>query len=495
MTTKNAAMEETRTIKNNIYSQAVTLFANRSIVTIATGATCAYLGDERNLREFLIADETARHLRAAGHTVFTLLIDDSMDPLNMRQLRVAVNKDETLIQRYAHLCGKPISTLPDPWGCHDSFAAHFEAKLLNRLHGLDCHPALVSTASLYQKGMYAPYVRDILERYDEVLDFLRERFADYTPDKLFWVLCPDCKYIDETRIEHVTAATLGFYCRRCERSRTIGLSEVQGKFNWKLDCALRWSLFKIDAEPFTKAYLEPQTGSFVVAQALSERFFGGHPVLPLHYGTVKMDRSLSYKLLDSLPAPVLRTLFVERPTTDLTIAQDLILATASRLEILPDLSYFDFVRQLLPVWLLTPESLNAEQRALVSNGITFSTQFLNTVTRLPLPRREDIVQEDPEVLGALSGLIAQVLALRQADHDAAELSAEVLKPFLAALGASRKPVYHRLRYLVGQEQGLPVTRLLSILPLSYLQLLVDLIGLHLATDAAYAKRPLVMVAA
>ena len=432
----------------------------------------------------MIADETARHLRAAGHTVFTLLIDDSMDPLNLRQLRVAVNKDEALIQQYASSCGKPIASLPDPWGCHDSFAGHFEAKLLDRLHGLGCHPALVSTASLYQKGVYAPYVRDILERYDEVLAFLGERFTDYTPDKLFWALCPDCDYIDETRIERVTATTLDFYCRRCERSRTIGLDEVQGKFNWKLDCALRWSLFHIDAEPFTKAYLEPQSGSFVVAQALSERFFGGHSVLPLHYGTVKMDRSLSYKLLASLPGPALRAMFVERPTTDLTLTEDLILATASRHEALPGLSFFDFARQLLPMWLLTPESLTAEQRALLSSGIAFSAHFLDSEARLPLPRREDIVQEDPDILDALSELLTQVIALRQSDPEDAEPSPETLKPFLAALAPDKKTVYHRLRCLVGQEQGLPVTRILGVLPLSYLQLLVDLIDLHLAPEAA-----------
>ena len=85
-------------IKNSPYEQAAERFAGHPVVTIATGATCAYLGDERNLREFLIADETARHLRAAGHAVFSLLIDDSLDPLNFRQLRVAVDKDPALIR-------------------------------------------------------------------------------------------------------------------------------------------------------------------------------------------------------------------------------------------------------------------------------------------------------------------------------------------------------------------------------------------------------------
>jgi lysyl-tRNA synthetase class I len=102
------------------YAEVLSRYADQHAVTIATGATCAYLGDERNLREFLVADEIARWLRRAGHIVTFLLINDSMDALNFRQLRVAVNKDPALIERYQNWCGKPIAHLPDPWGCHES---------------------------------------------------------------------------------------------------------------------------------------------------------------------------------------------------------------------------------------------------------------------------------------------------------------------------------------------------------------------------------------
>ncbi len=473
------------TLKNSIYSQAVERFAGHPIVTIATGATCAYLGDERNLREYLVADEAAQHLRAAGHTVFTLLIDDSLDPLNIRQLRVAVDKDPEMIRRYEPWCGRPISSLPDPWGCHDSYAAHFEQSLLDRLHALDCHPTLISTASLYQSGAYAPYVRDILARHDEVLDFLRSRFPNYTPNKLFWVLCPDCGYIDETRIEAVAAPYLDYSCSRCARSRRIGIDEVQGKFSWKLDCALRWALFNVHAEPFSKAYLEPQAGSFVVAQALSERFFQGHTVLPLQYGTVKMDRQLSYKVLQSLPPAALRALLVERPTTDMTLSHDTIIAAASRHEVLPEMSFYDFVRQLLPIWLLTPQSLSTSQRALLSQGISFSTHFLDEPVCLHLPKRESLFNEEWSVLDSLSRIVSEVIALRQ-EKPEAELPRDIIKAVLSPLGGQKKAVYHRLRILTGHEHGLPVTRLLAVLPLVYLQLLVDLIELHLDTVSTAA---------
>ncbi len=194
------------------YEEALQRFADQPVVTIAAGATCAYLGDERNLREFLVADETARRLRRAGNTVFFLLIDDSLDPLNFRHLRVAVQKDPKLLEEFKHWCGKPIARVPDPWGCHDSYACHFEEELLGRLHHLGCHPTLITTAHLYERGMYAPYVRLVLERYDEILRFLQTRFEGYRPDKLFWVLCPNCRYIDETEIGSIKGGCVYAHC-------------------------------------------------------------------------------------------------------------------------------------------------------------------------------------------------------------------------------------------------------------------------------------------
>ena len=43
---------------------------------------------------------------------------------------------------------------------------------------------------------------------------------------------------------------------------------------------------------------------------------------------------------------------------------------------------------------------------------------------------------------------------------------------------------HRLRLLTGQQKGLPASRFLFLLPLNYLQLLIDLLELHLTATLA-----------
>lgn len=467
--------------KSTLYTDALRQFQQKPIVTISAGTTCACLGDERNLREFLVADETAKQLRAAGHTVFFLLIDDSLDPLNLRQLRIAVDKDETLLERHKDWCGKPIGMLPDPWGCHMSYAAHFEHELSDRLQRLDCSPTMISTASLYTHGVYAPYIQMTLERYDEILTFLSGRFEGYQPEKLFWPLCPDCGYIDETQIESVTDGCAHFYCGRCERRHSQSAGEIKGKLNWKLDCAARWAIFNVDAEPFTKAYLEPKTGSFTIAQALCRTFFNGPEVMPLRYGLIKLAPSLSFKLLPSLPPDVLRSLMVTSASADLNLTEDKIRTAASQHDVNVGMSYLDTIKQRLPLWLLKPETLSHRERELLTHGIQFSRTFLDTDIRLQLPGRDQVKDISAETVRCLHDLLIHAYQLRCAGQHTPEEFTLLLRERINGLGDKKQDVLHRFRQLTGQEQGLPVPRMLWSLPMNYLAMLEHILELRMAS--------------
>lgn len=464
------------------YGEVLDRFADRHTVTVAAGATCAYLGDERNLREFLVADEIARVLRRAGHIVSFLLIDDSLDPLNIRQLRVAVNKDPELIEKFSPWCGKPISQIPDPYNCHESFAEHFEEQLLARLNRLGANPTLVSTAKLYERGRYAPFVRTVLERHDEIVAYLEQTFPAYRPDKLFWPLCPRCRFLDGTRLTGTRNGCAQFSCDRCNSTEEVPFDEVEGKLNWKLDCAVRWVLLGVDIEPFGKSYLEPTAGSFFVAKAIAQRFFGmsKQGVTPFQYGAVGMERQWSMKLIDGLPSEMLRSMMVSRPATDFNISRDQIVSQASRHQVEPDLNYLDFVRQVLPMWLLTPENLSARQRDLVAHGVSFSDTFLNSPARLHLPTRTEVEGEKPEVLRGVHALLARTIELRTEEGKTTREEFEpLIKDSMKVLGALKGPCLHRLRTLVGQQQGLPVARFLLSLPIGYLRTVEFLLELSL----------------
>jgi len=356
------------------YSDALERFANQTIVTVGCGETCACLGDERNLREFLVADETTRRLREAGHAVISLLVNDSLDPLNERQLRVAVDKSEFLVEKWSGWCG----------------------------------------------------------------------------------------YIDETQIEGVDKKDVKYRCRRCEKSGSVSLNEVKGKLNWKLDCAVRWVLLNIDAEPFNKSYLEPQSGSFVVAQEISKTYFGGHDVLPLRYGLVQIDKSVSYRLLPSLPEDVLCNMFTDRATAYLRITPDYVMNIASRSQVDCGLSYLECVKQLVPMWLLRQHSLTDRQRDLTARGIRFAEDFLDHQVALRLPSRASMQDIHPITLSEMHRLMVDVLRLREHHGDSYEEFCEPAKQLIESMGENKHEIMVRLRAILGQKTGTSsVTALVS----------------------------------
>lgn len=480
---------------NSHYHHIVEHFSAKPVVTIATGATCAFTGDERSMREHLVSDEAARHLRHAGHTVIHFFIDDNLDPLNFRQLRVAVNKDEALIQRFESWCGKPIAYLPDPWECCESYAAHFEEQVLNRLHYVNCHPTLIRISKLYERGLYRSMVRTALENSGRIRAFLQEKFPDYIPEKLFWPICAGCGYIDSTKVEKVEGEDVTVSCSRCQGNQVQPLDSIAGKLNWKLDCAARWRLFNIDAEAFSQPYLEPHVGSFHIAQALSAEFFGGHPVFPLTYGQVKMENKMGGKLLDALPPRLLRHAFVEQPSSDLNLTPEFLVTAASRHEVLPKFTYLDFIKQILPIWLLTPYALTREQRELVKHGISFGKEFLQLSVHPHLPQREHIDSASHEVLAGLQELLQKSVALREEHGEVPAASAlgdsevalelqKQLQGCIKEIGAHKKAILLRFRAIIGQEHGLPIAKLLLLLPVDYLQLLLYLIEMFLRCPAA-----------
>lgn len=465
------------------FAEILRRFADRRVVTLATGTTCAYLGDERNLREFLVADEAARLLREAGHLVHLLLFDDSLDPLNARQLRVAVDKDPEMIAKWTPEIGKPIADIADPWGCHGSFAAHFEAGLQARLARLGAHPTIVSTAKLYAQGAYRPYVETTLLQHDEILRFLRSTFPNYHPQKLFQPICPGCGYIDATELRNPGPETL-FFCTRCEKHHVAPAHEIRGKLSWKLDHAAKWAMYNVDAEPFSLAYLEPREGSFVVARALGREFFGGQPVMPIRYGLVTMPKELGGKLLSSLPADALRSLMVERWKQELEITPERVRLEASRHQVAPGVSFADAIKQLVPTWLLKPETISPAEREIVAAGTAYTENFQSGRLEFRFPTREAMSSERPDLLAKAAGFLSGVEALRReagADYDAFDPSAKAL---IESLGEGSKEIVACARRLIGQEKGIPTRRLLFHLPAEYVGLVA-----YVAEMAARAEAP------
>src|SRR5438128_3949186 len=82
--------------------------------------------------------------------------------------------------------GKPLTSIPDPFGTHDSFGAHNNARLRAFLDSFGFEYEFKSATELYKSGAFDKALLRVLETYDEVIEVILptlgpERRATYSP--------------------------------------------------------------------------------------------------------------------------------------------------------------------------------------------------------------------------------------------------------------------------------------------------------------------------
>jgi len=448
-------------------------------VVVATGFTTAFLGDERTLREFIVGDHAVRSCTTDGDNAVMYLINDSYDPLDERQLRIAVNKDARLIRQFEPFCGRPISEIPDPYGCHAHYSAHYTALLLERLHALDIHPVMLDAYQAYRRGHYADFVTSTLTRYTEIQESLARVLKNERPPRLFRPICPGCSTLDATDIRRIEGKDVHVRCERCGRDSLDSITTIQGKLSWKVDCAVRWNLYRIDIEVFSKAHLA-RLGTLHVSRYMSRNVFGGRIPNIIRYGDVILSRDMSGQILRMLPPEMIHALFLGRLQNDLVLTRDSIEQFCHRFEVRPSTTFTDFIKNDLPKRAITttePEEPATRglisQSRLVSHGNAFSEFYHGRRYALRFPSSDLLVDADPKILGLAREVVGHALDVRLTSDS--ENARQLIKAYLFSIDAS-KNVYHFLRKALGQENGPNIATVLAIIPLEHLRILHMLLG-------------------
>jgi len=454
-------------------------------VVIATGFTAAYLGDERSLREFIIGDAVSKDIQKKGDNAVLYLINDSYDPLNERQLKVAVNKDATLIQKFKKYCGQPIAEIPDPFGCHESYAEHFADAMVQRLRRLDIHPVVLDAYKAYKSGYYDDYIKTTFDNYEHIQELLADRFDSYSMKNLFRAQCPKCNRLDATHINKVCNDYISFNCEHCDTSHTKHINELQGKLSWKLDCAARWNLYDIDVETFSKAHIE-DLGSLAISSLISKNFFGGKTPEPIKYGAVNMNSELSFRLLEILPPQILKQLFTDHASRDITLNKESVEHFCRKYYIRPDVSYVDFVNQELPLLAIRDTSqidiiadslsANIELSTLIDYGNRYSGFYYQKEYQVSLSHAKNIQSADKVTAKTAQEFILYSISIRDRETDEETINS-LITTYLQEQQHKSK-VYPYLRRIFGQQGGPSISTLLSTFPYDYLNLIQMTLGYY-----------------
>ena len=170
--------------------------------------------------------------------------------------------------------GKPLTRIPDPFGTHDSFAAHNNARLRAFLDQYGFDYEFASSTDYYASGRFDDAIRSVLARFDAIqavmLPTLREeRRATYSP---VLPISPKTGVVLQVPVEVVDAAagTIAFIDQDGEQIVQSALSG-RAKLQWKVDWAMRWVALGVDYEMAGKDLIDSVTQSGKIARVLGAR--------------------------------------------------------------------------------------------------------------------------------------------------------------------------------------------------------------------------------
>jgi lysyl-tRNA synthetase class 1 len=210
-----------------------------------------------------------RHAFHALSDTPTRLIAFSDDMDGLRKVPDNVPNKAMLAE---HL-GKPLSRIPDPFGTHDSFAAHNNAMLRQFLDDYGFEYEFASSTEYYVGGTFDEALKGVLRRYQAILDVMlptlrKERQATYSP---VLPISPKSGIVLQVPVE-VVDAEAGLIAfddagERIEQSILGG----QAKLQWKVDWAMRWVALGVDYEMAGKDLIDSVVQSSKIARVLGGR--------------------------------------------------------------------------------------------------------------------------------------------------------------------------------------------------------------------------------
>jgi len=150
---------------------------------------------------------------------------------------------------------RPLTSVPDPFGTHESFGHHNNAMLRRFLDTFGFEYEFISATGFYRSGRFDDTLRLAAERYDKLMEIMlpslrEERRQTYS---IFLPIHPETGRVLYVPIRHVDAreATITFDDED-GREWTLPVTGGQVKLQWKPDFGARWAALGVDFEMYGK---------------------------------------------------------------------------------------------------------------------------------------------------------------------------------------------------------------------------------------------------
>jgi len=198
-----------------------------------------------------------------------IAFSDDMDGL--RKVPANIPNAELLTENL----DKPLTDVPDPFGTHDSFGAHNNARLVAFLDQFGFKYEFKSSTEAYKSGEFDETLKLVLQKYDQVINVILptlgpERQATYSP---FLPICPRTGKVLQVPIiaRDVDAATITYNDPETGDEVTLPVTGGHCKLQWKVDWAMRWHALEVDYEMAGKDLIDSVTLSSKIVRILGKK--------------------------------------------------------------------------------------------------------------------------------------------------------------------------------------------------------------------------------
>jgi lysyl-tRNA synthetase class 1 len=209
---------------------------------------------------------------------------------------------------------KPLTSVPDPFGTHDSFGDHNNAMLRRFLDTFGFEYEFYSATEFYRSGQFDQVLLRAAERYDAIMEVMlaslrEERQQTYS---IFLPIHPETGRVLYVPLKEVNAkdGTITFDDEK-GREWTLPVTGGNVKLQWKPDFGARWAALGVDFEMYGKDHSTntPIYDSIceILGQAAPEHFTyelfldeNGQKISKSSGNGISIDEWLTYASTESL---------------------------------------------------------------------------------------------------------------------------------------------------------------------------------------------------
>ena len=169
--------------------------------------------------------------------------------------------------------GKPLTSIPDPFGKFKSFGEHNNEMLKDFLKKFNFKFNFKSSTENYKNGTFNDALTRVLEKYDDIMSIILPTLGEvrkktYSP---FLPICPETGKVLEIPLIEFNQKNGKVVFDNNGKKLSTEITNGNCKLQWKVDWAMRWFTYDVDFEMYGKDLTESAILSNKICKALGKK--------------------------------------------------------------------------------------------------------------------------------------------------------------------------------------------------------------------------------